>query len=261
MVNNKVKKIFILIFASLQFFTFAKDVPKLQSRVNDYANIIKASDKNTIEEMLYSLENATGIQIAVLTIDSLDGEDLEGYSIKVADEWKIGQSKEDNGVILLVALAERKIRIETGYGLEGILTDTKCGIIIRNIIIPEFRNSNYSKGILDGVSNIISVLNNDNAALEDHLSKAESKTDYKGIIFGLSFMFGWFILFSCLASGPKNHWLPWVIFTSEFRRQQNRKQNFTSSNFHHNSFGGSGFGGGFSGGGGGFGGGGASGSW
>lgn len=262
MLLKNYKKIFIFLLIANLFHLNAKTVPALQSRVNDYANIISSADKDQIEATLTNLENSTGIQIAVLTIDSLEGEALEAYSMKVAEAWKIGQAGKDNGAILLVAMEERKVRLEIGYGLEDKLTDTKCGLIIRNVIIPEFRNSNYSKGILSGINNMVGIVGGDEALISKSVSKPNSTTDYKGMIFGLLFVFGWFVLFSSLASGPKNHWLPWVIFTSEYIKQHRNSStssgSFRSSNSSFRGFGG---GGGFSGGGGGFGGGGASGGW
>ena len=123
---------------------FALNVPALSAHVNDYAGIMKNSDKRKAEEYLSALENTTGIQIAVLTIPSLEGESLESYSYNVAEKWQLGQSGKDNGALLLVAMKEKKVRIENGYGLEDTLTDTKSGLIIRNVILPEFRNGNYS---------------------------------------------------------------------------------------------------------------------
>lgn len=261
--SAKLKKLFIFLFLANIFCLHAKSVPTLQSRVNDYANVISQSDKSQLESLLYSLENSTGIQIAVLTIDSLEGENLEDYSMKVAETWKIGQKGDDNGAILLVAMEERKVRLEIGYGLEDKLTDTKCGLIIRNIIIPEFRNGNYSEGIFEGVKNMIGIVSEDETLISNDVTNPNNSSDYKGVIFGLLFVFGWFVLFSSLASGPKNHWLPWIIFTSEYRKQHRNytpsSRNSNSSSF--SSFSNFGGGGGFRGGGGGFGGGGASGGW
>ena len=125
------KKVLFFTFF-LIFFTnlFALDVPSLQGRVNDYANVISKNDEQQINEYLTNVENQTGIQIAVLTIPSLKGEDIAAYGVKVAEKWKLGQKGEDNGALLLVAMEERELRIEVGYGLEGLLTDAKCGIIL-----------------------------------------------------------------------------------------------------------------------------------
>ena len=100
---------------------FALEVPPLKGRVNDYAGILSSATTRQLEGILGDLEKTDSTQIAVLTIPSLEGEVLEQFSIKVADQWKIGRADFDNGAILLIALKERKIRIEVGYGLEGSL--------------------------------------------------------------------------------------------------------------------------------------------
>jgi len=131
--------------------TYARTVPALTGRIIDEAGILKAEDKRTLEEYLESLENEAGIQIAVLTVRSLEGDAIEAFAHRTAEMWRLGRAGEDNGALLVIAQAERKIRIETGYGLESALTDTKCGLIIRNEIAPAFRSGDYSKGIVNGV--------------------------------------------------------------------------------------------------------------
>ena len=107
----------------LRFEALALEVPQLKYHVNDYANMMSPETRSKIESDLKAFEQSDSTQVVILTIQSLEGEDLEGYSIKVAEAWKIGQKGKDNGVILLVANKERKIRIEVGRGLEGKLTD------------------------------------------------------------------------------------------------------------------------------------------
>lgn len=134
------------------------DVPQLRGRVNDYANLLSPATAERLEQTLADFEQSDSTQIVVLTIPSLDGETLEGYSIKVAEAWRLGQKKLDNGVILLIAPQERKIRIEVGYGLEGVLTDLVSGRIIRGDIAPLFKKNQYDAGITAGVSSIIQVV-------------------------------------------------------------------------------------------------------
>ncbi len=260
------KRNFILAaFALFSAAAFALNVPALTGRIVDNANIISRKDEAEINAFLENVENSTGAQVAVLTINSLEGESLEDFSMKVAEKWKLGQKDKDNGALVLVALKERKVRIETGYGLEGILTDTKCGLILRNVIIPEFRNGDYSEGILKGVKNIAGLItNNEELVSKKVLKESDGDNSYMGILYGFLWVFGWFILFSCIASGRSNHFLPWIIFTSAYRKSHRGSSGSHSSSgsfFNgsgHSSFGG---GGGFSGGGGHFGGGGASGGW
>jgi uncharacterized protein len=125
----------------------AKDVPFLAGRVNDYAAMIPQKVQDAITATLTDLEKKTGAQVAVLTVDSLDGEPLEDYSMKVAETWKLGQKGKDNGVLILVAKADRKMRIEVGYGLEPTLTDAKCSMIINNVMRPRFRQGDFGGGL------------------------------------------------------------------------------------------------------------------
>jgi uncharacterized protein len=136
---------------------FGLDVPALRGRVNDYAGILTPATVSSIEARLRDLEATDSTQIAVLTVPSLQGDSLEGFSIRVAEEWKIGRKKLDNGAILLVARDDRKVRIEVGYGLEGVLTDLVSGRIIDDIIKPAFRAGDYDRGLSDAVDAMIAV--------------------------------------------------------------------------------------------------------
>ena len=123
--------------AAFLFFvvpSFALSVPALDTPVNDYARLLNTEEKENLIRYLGELNRKTGIQIAILTVTGLDGEDIESFSIKAAEKWKLGQQGKDNGAIVVVALKEHKVRIEVGYGLESTLTDAQCGLIIRNII-------------------------------------------------------------------------------------------------------------------------------
>lgn len=244
-----------LFLTACAFYARGLAAPALQGRINDYAEMISPADEAELESSLAALEEATGAQIAVLTIRSLEGEDLEEYGVRVAESWRLGQKGRDNGALLLVSLDDRKVRIETGYGMEGSLTDTKCGLIIRNVIIPEFRAGDYSRGIVKGVQEMINVASG-GESLAASKKGASGNSGADGVLFGFLFIFGWFILFSCLASGPRNHFLPWIIFSRSFRashRGGGRAGFYPGGGFHG--------GGSFHGGGGGFGGGGASGGW
>ncbi len=196
--------------------------------------------------------------MVLLTIKSLEGENLEDYSMRVVDNWKIGQKEYDNGALLLIALAERKIRIEVGYGLESSLTDLKSGYIIRNAITPEFKKGNYSGGIAKGLANITGIINKQIDISDEELAryqKSQGKANTGNLPF--SFIVIVFVIIMNLLGR---------IFGSGRRR---RGGGFMSLLLLSSMMGGSrgggfssggGFGG-FSGGGGGFGGGGASGGW
>jgi uncharacterized protein len=152
---KKILLLFILLLCCLPFPAFGLDVPRLQGYVNDYAGMISPSAKSRIEEGLRAFEQSDSTQIVILTIPSLEGENLEQFGIKVGEAWKIGQKVKDNGAILIVSKQERKIRIEVGYGLEGRLTDLTAGRIIDLVIKPRFKQGDFDGGFIAGVSSLI----------------------------------------------------------------------------------------------------------
>ncbi|MBQ9494815.1 MAG: YgcG family protein [Treponema sp.] len=241
---------------------FALSVPALTDYVIDNANIISSAEKQELVSYLASLENTTGIQIAVLTIPSLEGESLEQFSMRVVEQWQLGQAKEDNGALLLIALNERKIRIEVGYGLEGKLTDTKCGLIIRNVIAPKFQSGNYGEGIIAGVKNMGGIAASDAQLVEKSVVDEREAAPIPAILFALLFYLAWITIIPNLAC-RRSFWIPWYLFAKYRQSTQNRTGRYSSGRSYSSrgSFGGGFSSGGFSGGGGGFGGGGASGGW
>lgn len=149
----------LITLLSLLLFTagplLAREVPFLSAHVVDEAGLLSEAGRNQIEEKLALFERQTSNQLAVLIVPSLEGDVLEEYSLRVAETWKLGQADLDNGVLLLVAVQDRKMRIEVGYGLEGDLTDALSSRIIRNEIAPRFREQDFDSGILNGVEAII----------------------------------------------------------------------------------------------------------
>jgi len=154
------KYIIAIILALFTFSpaAFALDVPALRGHVNDYAGMLSPQAVQELETSLAAFEKSDSTQIVILTIPTLEGESLEGFSIKVAEAWRIGQKGIDNGVILLIAKQERKARIEVGWGLEGKLTDLVSGRIIRGEIAPRFKAGDIDGGIAAGVSAIMAVV-------------------------------------------------------------------------------------------------------
>jgi uncharacterized protein len=146
----------IVIF--LSSWAFAVPVPPLVGHVNDNAHMISTQTAEQLELRLAEFEQSDSTQIVILTIPSLEGETLEEFSIKVAEAWKAGRKGVDNGVILLIARDERKIRIEVGRGLEGKLTDLVSGRIIRNSITSRFQTGDFDNGVRDGIGAIIKVV-------------------------------------------------------------------------------------------------------
>ena len=148
----------LILLILLPFSADALDVPPLKAHVNDYAHMFSARTVQEMERTLADFEAKESTQIAVLTVPTLAGENLEEYSIKVAEAWKIGWKGLDSGVILLIAEKERKIRIEVGRGLEGRLTDLISGRIIRNEITPHFKTGDYDGGLTAGLGAIMSAV-------------------------------------------------------------------------------------------------------
>lgn len=126
--------------------------------VHDEAGLLSAGARAELEAILKAERDSTSNQIAILTVPSLEGEDIDGYSIRVTDEWKLGKKDTDNGVLLLIAVQDRKIRIEVGLGLEGVLTDALSSRIIRNEIAPHFRQGDNEGGVKAGVLSIIQAI-------------------------------------------------------------------------------------------------------
>lgn len=254
---------FFLILSCVHFF--ALEIPVMTSPVMDNANIMSETKRQELEQFLFSLDTNSSAQIAVLTIPSLEGESLEEYSIKVAREWGLGNAEDSKGVLLLIAFDEKKIRIEVGYGAEGDLTDAKCGMIIRNVIAPNFQNGNYSEGIIKGAKAIAKIVAPDMQNSSDMEIGEDFENDPIAIVAMAIFFILYFIMFTGMLS-TKFHvlrrWLPWAPFFIHANSTSRSAFSRTNSTFHSSGgFGGSSHGGGFSGGGGGFGGGGASGGW
>ena len=136
----------------------AADVPYLSGRVVDNAEILSAATRDRVTAALKAHEQATGNQIAVLTVPSIGGESIEEYASRVFAAWQLGQKGKDNGVLVVIVPQDRKMRIEVGYGLEGTLTDVASSRIVRNLMTPQFKTGNYDQGTADGVAAVIAQL-------------------------------------------------------------------------------------------------------
>ena len=228
----------LLIFSLAVIAAQAKPkFPKLTGRVVDNASMLDASRERRISELLEAHENATTNQAVVVTLPDLGGYSIETYGYQLGRVWGIGQKGKDNGVLLIVAKQERKVRIEVGYGLEGTLTDAIASNIVHTVILPVFKRGDFGEGIELGVSAIIEALGGQYTMRPERRSRAGGRT-YEII----PFIFVLFVAFQML----------FPTFTSRGLYR----------GYHGGSGGGfSGSGGGFSGGGGSFGGGGASGGW
>ncbi|MFC2133439.1 TPM domain-containing protein [Bacteroidota bacterium] len=185
------KLLFVLFVITICFSnTLATDVPYLMGRINDYAGIISDEAKLELDQILREHEMETSNQIVILTILSLEDEILENFANDVFNTWGIGQKGKDNGVLLLVSLNDKKIRIEVGYGLEGELTDAECSSIIRNEMAPNFRRGDYSRGITSAVRSII-------GAIEGYYDTTEPEyisENFETVPFPLNIFIGIFVM-------------------------------------------------------------------
>lgn len=249
--------------------------PKLTGRIVDNADLLGDQQKANLEKILSDFEQKSSDQIVVATIKSLNGENLEEYANLLFRHWELGQAEENNGILLLIAQQDRKLRIEVGYGLEGTMTDAASKLVIDQIIVPRFRNGEFGEGMLDGVQSIITVLSGDLAELEARAKRNPQKKKYDhNDIFTTIFIVIWCILFfgpiimgvlvPLLGEklGPGHYKWLWIEINraNNSKRSRRRSNNSSWSGSGWSSGGGSG-GGGFSGGGGSSGGGGASGGW
>jgi uncharacterized protein len=241
-------------------------VPALQARVTDQVGMLSESQRTTLENVLKEYETRTGSQIAILLISKTEPEAIEQYSIRVADEWKLGRKGVDDGVLLLVAKDNppslRRLRIEAGRGVQGSLTDAQSKRILQDVIAPHFRQNDFYGGLAAGVSAITSLLDKESfPAPERRQAAAEEASD--GISLGMFIFFVLLFLLMSRFGSSRRHarsrdgWgrsVPGVILGGGL-----------GGGFGGGGFGGGGFGGGsgggFSGGGGGADGGGASGNW
>lgn len=255
----------------------AAEIPPLTGRVVDNAHLLDQATIQALTAKLEAYENKSSDQIVVATIDSLDGEAIEPYANRLFRAWKLGQTGENNGVLLLVAKDDRKMRIEVGYGLEGTLTDLHSSLIIQDMI-PYFRNGDYAGGITQAVDGIEKVLEGQGAELEARAKRNQrDDSEPMDVVVGL-FLLLWFTLFFgsiAMAILPRMfgeqispgryRWLG-MEFNYARGARRNRGRDWTTGGWSGggwSSGGGGGWsgGGGFSGGGGSSGGGGASGGW
>jgi len=223
-------------------------VPSLTGRVVDQAHILSDSGEKSVEQAIIQLEKATGGQMAVLTISSLEGEALEEFSIKVAEAWKIGHKEQDNGAILIVSKADRKIRLEVGYGWEGAINDARAGDIIRSMG-PHFRQGNFDQGIILAVARVQEFVTGKKAAYAPARESVPGVNPLREFIIVSIFLAGFTLI---------------LVFIFRWSAYGTGITIYTGGTCRGGRYyrGGGGFGGGgFSGGSGSFGGGGASGGW
>ncbi len=155
---TRMLKILSVVFLLIPFVVLAYQNPgNPTSFVNDFAGILTAEQKQSLETKISGFEKDTSNELSVVTVPNLGGDTIENFAVKLFEDWKIGKNKKDNGVLLLIARDDRQMRIEVGYGLEGALTDAQSFWIIQNVLKPAFQKGDYYGGINGGVDSIISI--------------------------------------------------------------------------------------------------------
>ena len=151
----------LLLSSVFSLSVFAKievDLPSTSSYLNDFAGVVNTQDQEIINTLAQELDSKTTAQISVVSVNTTKPETIEQYAVRLFKKWGIGQKGKDNGVLFLIASADHKVRIEVGYGLEGVLTDAICSRIINEIVVPKFKQGEMSKGVLEGTQAIVSLV-------------------------------------------------------------------------------------------------------
>ncbi len=242
---------FLLLFQFLAFFVYAANVPSPQGWVNDFAGVISPEYKERLTSLIGGLEQKTAAEIAVVTVNSISPYGEIEYARMLFDNWKPGKKGKDNGVLVLLAVKERRWRIETGYGVEGILPDGLCGEIGRNFMVPYFKEGKYAEGLYQGALKISQVIAKDAnvnlealADLKERRAENEPTSDSIALIIPLLFIIGFPVLFHYVSYRQRkngHYYRGWGYYGGSWGG---------SGGFGGGGFGGGGFGGGSGGGGG-----------
>ncbi len=264
------KLLFLLYIIAIPAFAIEfPEKPNPPRLVNDFAGLLSANEDRQLENKLVAFNDSTSIQIAVITITTLDGYDISDYAFKLAQQWGIGQKGSSNGVLLLISKEERKMFIATGYGMEGIMPDVICSRIIRDDITPDFKRQQYFEGIDKGTTQMMLLAKGEYKGT----GSKKGQKEFPLIGFGVVFLVIFLVIVSRVRSTRSYallnnvpFWVAWQLLNAAASRQKGQWNDFNRGG---GFFGGGGFGGGGSSGGGGFGGfgggsfggGGAGGSW
>ncbi len=235
------KKICIVLFLLLGIVIAQPKIPVITKYANDFSNTLSINELNYFNKLLYNFEQRTSNQVVFVIIESLEGYPIEEYTLQLSEKNKIGQKGRDNGVLLLISTSDKKMRIEVGYGLEGVLPDALASSIIRNEIAPSFRRGNFRQGVSKGLNAIMAATKGEYRGTTNKRTKRKEKKSFPFIYI----IIGIIVLLTRMRGGFGTAFILGSMLGGSSR----------GSGFGGGSFGG------FSGGGGGFGGGGASGGW
>src|SRR3989344_1735348 len=193
------------IFFLIPLFVFAYQNPGTPSGfVNDFSEILTAEQKQLLETKVSNFEKETSNELSVVIISNLGGDTIENFAVKLFEDWGIGKNKKDNGVLLLVAPEDRKMRIEVGYGLEGALTDAQSFWIIQNILRPSFQKEDYYEGISSGVDTIVSITKGE--FKPDTNSTGDSGINRDSVFFMLWVSWVFFVWMGSVLARSKSWW-------------------------------------------------------
>ncbi len=242
---------------------YAQKFPKNTNRlVSDFSETLTKAEVQKLEELLFQYEQESSVQIAIVLMETLDGHPIADYSVRLFNTWKIGQKGQDNGVLILLSIDERKSWITTGYGMEGSLTDAMCRRITENEMIPHFKNDDYAGGLEAASLAIVQVTRG------EYQGKGGNNGDRPGpvvfLVMGIIAVF-WFIFWAIAAVEARRYarlnglsfWAAWALLNASRKTHSGSWSSFSggSGGFSGGGGGFGGFGGGMSGGGG------AGGSW
>ena len=263
---------FAMVLGVASAWAQAAKFPELTGRVVDTANLLSPGMETALSAKLSAHETKSGQQVVVATIPSLGGGEIDGYANQLFRHWALGDKALNDGVLFLVAKDDRKLRIEVGYGVEGVLTDALSAYIIRSAILPAFKKGDFGRGIVSGTDQILAVLSSDKAELEAwrgrSKTKSRDKVDWPVLLFfavwviiliGIPLLNAMIRRFGTKIAPNHYRWLG-----MEARPPKKRAASHNGGWTTGGTFGGGGWssgGGGFGGGGGSSGGGGASGGW
>ncbi len=217
--------------------------PEYQGWVNDFAEVIPEEAETNIHTLAFEVKQKTGADIAAVSVKNMQGMDVSEYTVRLFKDWGIGEKDKDNGVLLFLAMQERKVRIEVGYGLEGILPDGLCGEILDKYVIPDFRNGDYGMGFYRGMTAIAGVIARDAGVTITGAVEIETEEPRPAGLF-----FVMFVIFLIIIT--KGRIIPWLLMgmLSGGSGGKGGPRGFGGGGFGGRGFGG--FGGGSSGGGG-----------
>ncbi len=184
----KIRMMVLLVALLAALPVSAQNFPQYAGAVNDFAHVIDFATESRLEAKLTDYEKTTGVAVVVATVPSLDGMDEDEYANRLFTQWGIGHKGKDNGVLVLLAPKERKVRIEVGYGLEGVLTDGRTGQILDNYGVPNFRNQQWSEGVEQTVDGIINSLDRNLSSSRAGEFVALEKKDIHWSIYALVYL-------------------------------------------------------------------------